>query len=168
MKAPENKNSVISRYAEGPTLLERALADLKDIDLDTPPSNGGWTIRQIVHHIVDGDDLWKTCIKIALGNEQAEFSLGWYWALSQDVWTKRWAYSQRSLDVSLALLKANRAHILQLLEQIPDGWNRSIGFRKHNGEVEQLPVGAVIEIHADHLVNHVNRIIAIRKEIGGT
>jgi hypothetical protein len=63
MKSPANKNSVIARYIEGPTLLERALTGLKEADLDTAPSKGGWTIRQIVHHIVDGDDIWKTCIK---------------------------------------------------------------------------------------------------------
>jgi uncharacterized damage-inducible protein DinB len=152
---------------EGPALLGRALDGLQDADLDTPPSQGGWTIRQIVHHIVDGDDLWKTCIKVALGNEQAEFTLEWYWALAQEVWADRWAYAHRSLDVSLALLKANRSHVLQLLEQVPDGWYRSVGFRKSNGETERLPVGAVVEMQADHVVHHVNRILAIRRENGG-
>jgi len=42
--------------------------------------------RQIVHHIADGDDLWKTYIKIALGNEQAEFTLAWYLAFPQTEW----------------------------------------------------------------------------------
>lgn len=167
MKAPDDQDSVLARYVEGPALLERTLAGIQDSDLDAPPSQGGWTIRQIVHHIVDGDDLWKTCIKVALGNEQAEFTLDWYWELPQDVWANRWAYADRSLDVSLALLKANRSHVLQLLEQVPDGWCRSVGLRKPNGEVEQLPVGAVIEMQADHVVHHVNRILAIRGENGG-
>jgi uncharacterized damage-inducible protein DinB len=152
---------------EGPLLLERALAGIQDSDLDAPPSLGSWTIRQIVHHIVDGDDLWKTCIKVALGNEQAEFSLEWYWALPQEVWAQRWAYERRSLDESLALLKASRCHIAQLLKQVPDGWDRSVVFRKSNGETERMPVGAVVEIQADHLVHHVNRIQAIRSEGGG-
>jgi len=152
---------------EGSALLERALVGLQDADLDTPPSQGGWTIRQNVHHIVDGDDLWKTCIKVALGNEKAEFTLEWYWALPQEVWANRWAYAHRSLDASLALLKASRSHVLQLLEQVPDGWDRSVGFRKSNGETERLPVGAVVEMQADHVVHHVNRILAIRREIDG-
>ncbi len=167
MKAPDDQGSVLARYMEGPALLERALALIQDTELDAPPSRGGWTIRQIVHHVVDGDDVWKTCIKIALGNEQAEFSLGWYWAQPQEVWAKHWAYENRSLDVSLALLKANRSHIHQLLEQVPDAWHRSIGFRKSNGETERMPVGAVVEIQAYHVEHHEKQIRAIRSELGG-
>jgi hypothetical protein len=118
-----------------------------------------------VHHVVDGDDLWKSCVKIALGNEQAEFSLEWYWTQPQEVWAKHWAYVRRSLDVSLALLKANRSHIHQLLGQVPDGWHRSVGFRKFSGETERMPVGAVVEMQADHVEHHVQRIRAIRSEI---
>lgn len=44
LHAPEDRDDIISRY------------------LDAMPSGGGWTIRQIVHHIVDGDDIWKLCI----------------------------------------------------------------------------------------------------------
>ena len=59
--------------------LEAAVAGLSENELDSP--RGGWSIRQIVDHIVDGDDLWKTCIKAALGNSEGQFSLLWYWDL---------------------------------------------------------------------------------------
>jgi uncharacterized damage-inducible protein DinB len=167
MKPPEDREAVLARFQEGPALLESALTGAQDVDLDAPPAQGGWTIRQIVHHVVDGDDVWKTCIKVALGNEQAEFALDWYWALPQEAWAERWAYAHRSLDVSLALLKANRSHVLQLLEQVPDAWRRSVGFRKHDGDTVRLPVGAVIEMQADHVAHHVKRILAIRRELGG-
>lgn len=167
MNAPEDKDPVLARYMEGPELLERALAGIQDSDLDSPPPQGGWTIRQIVHHIADGDDLWETCIKVALGNEQAEFSLDWYRTLEQEEWADRWAYARRSIDTSLALLRAIRGHVFQLLEQVPDGWYRSVDFRNPNGETERVPVGAVVEMQADHVVHHVKRIRAIRSEIGG-
>jgi uncharacterized damage-inducible protein DinB len=161
MKSPANKDSVIAQYIEGPTLLEGAITGLKEANLDTAPPKGGWTIRQIVHHIVDGDDLWKICIKQALGNDQSEFSLDWYRALTQDAWADRWAYAQRSVDVSLALLKANRNHVMQLLEHVPDGWNRTVRFREPNDEIEIVPVGFVIEMQANHVVHHVKQIEAI-------
>lgn len=166
MKAPDDQDSVLTRYMEGSALLERALAGIRDTELDAPPSRGGWTIRQIVHHIVDGDDLWKTSIKAALGSEEAEFSLEWYRTQPQEVWAKNWAYEKRSLDVSLALLKANRDHIRQLLEQVPDAWHRSVGFRKSSGETERMPVGALVEIQAYHVEHHVKQIRAIRSEVG--
>jgi hypothetical protein len=167
MKPPKDQDSILARYKDGPALLEQALSGLQDANLNRPPSQGGWTIRQIVHHIADGDDLWKTCIKMALGNEQAEFSLDWYRALSQETWATHWAYPQRSIEVSLALFKANINHVVQLLENVPDGCNKSVGFREPNGEIVRVPVGFVIEMQADHVVHHVNRILAIRRECEG-
>jgi hypothetical protein len=116
-----------------------------------------------VHHIVDGDDIWKTCIKQAIGNDQSEFSLDWYRALSQDTWADRWAYDQRPIEASLALLKAIRDHVVQLLDYVPDGWNRAVGFREPNSKIEMVPVGFVIEMQADHVAHHVNQIEAILK-----
>ena len=167
MKAPDDQDSVLARFMEGPALLQRALAGVQDAELDAPPSQGGWTIRQIVHHIVDGDDLWKIGIKVALGNEQAEFSLDWYRTQPQEAWAEKWAYENRSLDVSLVLLRAIRNHIDQLLRQVPDGWHRSVGFRKPDWEIEWLPVGAIVEMQANHIEHHVKQIRAIRSENGG-
>jgi uncharacterized damage-inducible protein DinB len=167
MNPANDQTSIIARYADGPALLEEALAGLADADLDAHPAHGGWTIRQIVHHVTDGDDLWKPCIKAALGNEQGEFTLEWYWQVPQDTWADRWAYAGRSIDVSLALFKAIRTHVTQLLAHVPDGWSRSIAVRKPTGETIRLTVGAVVEMQADHARHHVDRILAIRKERRG-
>jgi uncharacterized damage-inducible protein DinB len=145
-------------------LLEHAVIGLLDADLDAKPSEGGWSIRQIVHHIADGDDIWKLCIKMAIGNEQAEFSLGWYWSQTQDTWADRWAYSQRSIGASLSLLKATREHVLQLLASVPEGWNRAVVVRTPQGEIEQVPVGFVVQMQADHVFHHLERIRAILRE----
>jgi len=45
---------------------------------------GAWTIRQIVHHVAGGDDLWKAAIKAAIGNSRGLFSYCWYWDKPQD------------------------------------------------------------------------------------
>lgn len=165
MSSEADERTLLSRYLQGPTALEQAVAGLSDVDLDVSPSQGGWTIRQIVHHVVDGDDLWKICIKAALGNEAGEFTLKWYWDLSQDEWAERWGYAHRPLDVSLALFRATRAHVAELLEQVPDGWSRSVSVRTPQG-TERLSVRAVVEMQADHVAHHVERIAAIRKERG--
>ena len=168
MKPPENKNEILELFKRGPAIFENSLSGLSDIELDYVSSNGGWSIRQIVHHLVDGDDLWKIYIKMALDNDQAEFNLKWYLALPQTEWANKWNYEKRSIDVSLTLFKAIRGHILQLLEYAPDGWIKSAQFRDSNGEIEVVPVGYVIQIQADHVVHHVKRISEIRKEIAGT
>ncbi len=164
MNVPKDRDRALSQFREGPMLLEHTVMGLRDCEVDFKPSGGGWSIRQIVHHVVDGDDIWKLCIKMAIGNEQAEFSLGWYSSQTQDTWADRWAYSRRSIGTSLSLLKAIREHVFQLLESVPEAWNRAMVVRTPTGEIEQVPVGFVIQMQADHLLHHVERIRAILRE----
>jgi uncharacterized damage-inducible protein DinB len=166
MNASDDRKAILARFGDGPAHLDAALAGLAYEDLDARPTSGGWTIREIVHHVADGDDLWKAGIKAALGNEQGEFTLSWYWSLPQDAWVERWAYADRSLAPSLALLRAARAHVLQLLEHLADGWERSIAVRRPDGEILRLTVGEIVEMQADHVEHHVKRILAIRDELG--
>ncbi|MCC7018000.1 MAG: DinB family protein [Rhodospirillales bacterium] len=164
MDAPEDRDAAVSRYREGPMLLEQAVTGLSDTALDAKPSGGGWSIRQIVHHVADGDYIWTLGIKMAIGNEEAEFDLKWYGSLTQDTWADRWAYSQRSIAESLALLKATRDHVLQLLESVPEAWKRAVVVRTSKGEIERVPVGFVIQMQADHVLLHIKRINAIVQE----
>jgi uncharacterized damage-inducible protein DinB len=167
LHAPEDRDGTMSRYREGPALLESVVRGLQDADLDAAPSGGGWTIRQAVHHLVDGDDIWKMCIKMAMGNEQSEFSLEWYSAQPQEKWGYHWAYSRRSIDESLSLFKAIRDHVLQLLESAPAAWNRSVTVRSRDGVIERVPVGFMIKMQADHVFHHVERIRGILRDRGG-
>ena len=57
---------------------------------------------------------------------------------------------------------------MQLVEQVPDAWSRTIGVRRSNGDVETISAGFVVEMQADHLEHHVNQILAIRREGGGS
>lgn len=43
----------IRALAETSTVFENAVADLTDLQLDTPYRPGGWTVRQVVHHMAD-------------------------------------------------------------------------------------------------------------------
>ena len=69
--------------------------------------------------------------------------------------------------MSVAFLKATRMHILQLLENVPEAWNRAVLLRNRDGQIERIPVGFVIQMQADHLFHHVQRIRDILKERGG-
>lgn len=167
MEASPKQDKVLELFQQGPNILENALSDLGDNELDYVPSNGGWTIRHIIHHVVDGDDIWKIGIKMAFGIEENEFNLNWYIALPQIEWAKRWNYEKRSIDKSLTLFRAIRSHIQQLLENGSEGWDNLIKFRNLNGEIEVVSVGFVIQMQVEHVEHHVKRILEIRKEISG-
>lgn len=167
MDAPTDQAGALSRYREGPSLLEDTVNGLPDERLDAVPAGGGWNVRKIVHHILDGDDIWKMGIKIAVGCDGAEFSLAWYWEMTQPAWGERWAYGSRSIDVSLSFLRACREHVAQLVESVPDAWNRAVLLRNRDGQMERVPVGFIIQMQSDHLAHHVQRIREILNEQEG-
>lgn len=154
---------IVARYADGPSQLEAAIAGLDEADLDLGPPDGGWTIRQIVHHVVDGDDLWKTCILAALGDSPGIFSLPWYWDLPQDRWAEIWLYASRPVEPSLARFRVNREHIVDLVKRIPGALECTILVRWPNGEEQQVPAGGILMMQADHVPGHVDDIQKIRQ-----
>src|SRR5215470_5525894 len=59
-------NDSLVRYAHAPKRLEAAVDALAEGDLDTERAPGEWTVRQLVHHIAEGDILWAGAIRAAL------------------------------------------------------------------------------------------------------
>ena len=158
--------TILVQYANGPSLLDSALAGLSETDLDLTSSTDSWSIRQIVHHIVDGDDIWKICIKTALGNNDALFSLQWYTVKSQMEWSENWAYPCRGLASSLALYRANRGHIVDLIEHIPGALEKSVRLDRPGREEIRITIFDVVELHVNHLAEHIESIKAIRQAHG--
>ncbi len=159
----DTSKTLLAQYAEGPALLKSALAGLSESDLDLALTADSWSIRQIVHHLADGDDLWKICTKAALGNNEGLFSLQWYWDKPQMEWVESWKYSSRSIKSSLALLRANRQHIVDLVGQIPGGCEKSIRLRWPDGKEERVTVADVLEMQTRHVAGHIQDIQLIRQ-----
>jgi hypothetical protein len=157
---------VISSYGEGPNILEAAIADLPQTGLDHAFSGDSWTIRMIVHHIADGDAIWKSFICQALGNVGGEFRLQWYWEIPQDDWAKRWNYARRPIEPSLAVFRANRSQTIQLLEHTPDALKKTLLIRWPNGKEQEVSVLWVVEMQTRHVLEHEADISRIRKMQG--
>jgi len=162
----DTHEAILKQYAEGPALLDSALAGLSESDLDFALSADSWSIRQIVHHLADGDDIWKLCIKAALGNPDGLFTLQWYWDKPQMEWSENWKYASRSIASSLALLHANRRHIVELIQPTLDAWEKSIWLKPPNRLQERITIGWVLEMQAQHVVGHIQDIQAIRQAHG--
>lgn len=113
---PDQRRAAIDAIAEVPSRLRAAVANLADAQLDTPYRPGGWTVRQLVHHIADSHMNALTRFKLALTEDEPmvktyEESL---WAELADTKTppidsslaiidnlhKRWVILLRSLDAA--------------------------------------------------------------------
>jgi hypothetical protein len=163
MNAPlSGHEEIITNYGNCPSQLEAALLGLSEINLDLRTRADGWAIREIVHHIADGDDMWKMCIKQAIGNPDSEFFLDWYWHVPQDAWAKSWNYTERLIEPSLALFRANRSHIVQLLRATPGAMEKRVRVRWPTLGEREVQVASVVEGQTHHALEHIAEIGAIR------
>ena len=100
--APDIREPAITALAELPSRLTAAVAGLSDEQLDTPYRPGGWTVRQLVHHVADSH--MNAYVRTKLGLTEQAPTITPYdqnaWALLTD--------SRLPVDVSLMILRGTR------------------------------------------------------------
>ncbi len=64
--AAQDRAVFLAQVAEAPAKMRAAVANLSDSQLDTPYRPGGWTVRQVVHHLPDSHRNWYVPAKLAL------------------------------------------------------------------------------------------------------
>ena len=160
-------DELIANYGNCPSQLEAAVIGLSELNLDIGKNAESWTIRETIHHIADGDDLWKLFIKRAIGNPNGEYVFDWYWQVPQDEWAKRWHYEDRSIEPSLAMFRANRNHIVQLLRHTPGAMEKSlrIHWPTKLGE-QEVKVASIVEGQTQHVLGHIAEIGEFRSVHG--
>lgn len=141
-----------------PARLRDAVAGLDDAQLDTPYRDGGWTLRQVVHHLPDSHL-----------NSYARFKL----ALTEDApvikpyQEARWAElpdSRAPVEVSLALLEALHERWLALLVSLsgPD-WQRTF---VHPESGREVTLERTLALYAWHGAHHTAQITGLRERKG--
>jgi len=158
-RSPEE---TIARYIRGGDEVEAALAGLTEADLDLTRAPEEWSIRQIVHHLAETDSMFLMTLKSALAQSGSTFIRNPY---DQDHWVEALAYKERAIEPSLALIKATRRHLAQLLQHIPDHWDRYIllKFASWEGEGDKVTVGELLDGLNWHLADHCAEIHETRR-----
>ncbi len=156
-----DRDQLLARYDVGPAELEAALEGLSASDLDLSRGEGRWTIRQIVHHVVNGDDIWSMCLKAAFGSPGRVFTMGWY---DHEGWAEALDFGGRPVEAALALLHANRAYVAELVRRFPDAWERTVRVtRASESEGFEIPIQRALLIQTGHIPWHMLQIRETRE-----
>ncbi len=153
--------AVLEAYCAGPEQLRAALSGLAEADFDLAPDEGGWSIRETVHHLVDGDDLWQVGLLAALGGAEA-FDLAWYWRKPQEAWAQAWQYAARPIEPALAFFAANRQRAAGLLRLVPAALERQMTVNWPSRGSQALSVREILEMQTRHVAGHSADIRRIR------
>jgi uncharacterized damage-inducible protein DinB len=153
----EERNSKIAEIRDAPPIIRAAVHGLNDEQLDTPYRDGGWTVRQVVHHIADS---------------HANAYLRFRWLATEDYPTIKtydqdvWAAlpdSQLPVGSSLKLIEGLHERWTAFLELLPDEvWSRR-GMHPERGEVS---MDDLLNIYADHGAHHAGQITDLRARKG--
>jgi uncharacterized damage-inducible protein DinB len=147
----------IQTLRELPDRLRAAVRGLDDAQLDTPYREGGWTVRQVVHHIADSH--MNSYVRFKLALTEYEPTVKPYdeaaWAMLAD--------NRMPVDVSLALTEALHRRWVDLLESLTE---KDFEKKFNHPERGAQDLATNVSLYAWHSRHHVAHITRLRARMG--
>ena len=142
----------IQEIEELPRLLRDAVQDLDDEQLDTPYRVGGWTVRQVVHHLADSHMNAYIRFRLALTEDQPVIK-----PYEEAKWAELPDYTL-PMEISLSLLEALHQRWTTLLQSLNPSDMKKTFIHPDSGQVS---VGENIGIYAWHGRHHLAHITSL-------
>jgi uncharacterized damage-inducible protein DinB len=156
--SPEERRQAIDAIAAAPAALRAAVAGLADAQLDTPYRPGGWTVRQVVHHVPDSHA--NAYVRFKLGLTEDEPTIRPY---EEARWAEQPEARSAPVEPSLAFLEALHGRWVLALRAIqPAEWER----RLVNPETGRYTLDQLLALYAWHGRHHVGHITELRRREG--
>ncbi len=153
---PAQRQDAIARIAAAPAALRAAVSGLNDDQLDTPYRDGGWTVRQVVHHLPDSHLNAYTRFRLALTEPTPTIR-----PYMEHLWAELPDARSAPLGVSLALLEAlHRRWVLLLRGLGAEQWERRYMHPEHGREWSLDEALAMYAWHGEHHTAHVTHLRA--------
>jgi hypothetical protein len=149
----QSEKEILSQFLSSAEILRNQTRSLSAADLDASDEPGGWTIRQIVHHLADDGDVWSMCIKKAIATPGALVRFEGF--PGNEAWADGLAFDQRKIGRSLDLILAHRGYVAEILEHFAGAWDRSVRIANAEGQVvREMTVRDMVEMLTDHTMEH--------------
>ena len=147
---PAARATLIARYADGPRLLQEALARVPAEALQWRPAPGEWSAHEVVVHCADSETQAASRIRVVVCDKEPVIQ-----GYDQEVWARELDYHAHPLDVALATVVAVRANTAVLLRRLPEAaWTR-VGRHTESG---RYAAEDWLSIYAEHLETHARQI----------
>jgi uncharacterized damage-inducible protein DinB len=140
-----------------PEKLAAAINGLSDEQLDTPYRDGGWTLRQLVHHVADSHMNAYIRMRLALTED---------WPPAKTYEEQLWAElpdSKLPVGISLDLLTALHRRWVTMLEALGEA-DFVKGYVSSDGHRRDL--NQVVALYAWHSLHHTAHATALRSRMG--
>jgi hypothetical protein len=148
----------MAELAEAPATLRAAVHGLLPQQLETPYRPGGWTVRQIVHHVPDSHLNSYVRCRLALTEEAPVIK-----PYNEGRWAELADARSAPLEPSLALLESLHERWILLLRSLgPADWCRTF----QHPERGVMTIERNLALYAWHGRHHVAHITSLRQRMG--
>ena len=159
------KQKTLDEFIFSERQLETALAGLSEEQLDLHAAPGEWSIRQIIHHLVDDGDVWCMLIKRAIVLPGSEVVFGEF--PGNEAWAAGMDNHRRGTHAALGLIHAHRVYLAELVDHFDGAWDCTVVIRgAQETKGQPLSVRQMVDILGDHMREHVVSIRSIRAANG--
>jgi DinB family protein len=155
MTASRRIEELIEAYADGPRLLEAAVAGILPDEMRFSPGPDHWSIHENVVHVADTELVGTTRMRYVIAQPGSTLV-----SFDQEQWARALDYRSRSLDAALAQFRAVRRTTADILRAAPaEAWEQ-IGV---NTEAGPQTLEWLVRRFAEHVPYHL-RTIAKRRD----
>jgi uncharacterized damage-inducible protein DinB len=152
-----SRQNLIRQIAETPAKLREAVKGLSEEQLDTPYRPGGWTVRQVVHHIPDSH--LNAYIRFKLGMTEQEPPVKPY---KENLWAELVDAKTSPIEASLTLLESlHQRWTIFLRSMATPDFARTVN-HPENGI---MSLDRILQLYAWHGRHHVAHITSLRERM---
>lgn len=155
---PAERETAIGQIESMPEQLRGALAGLTEAQLSTPYRDGGWTPRQVVHHLFDSHSMAHARFRLALTEDEPAI-----FAYKESAWAELADARSAPAEISLHLLEGLHRRWVWLLRSLrPEQFERA--FR--HPERGRMTLDQNLALYAWHGRHHTGHILGLRQRQG--
>jgi uncharacterized damage-inducible protein DinB len=154
----EDRAAWIDTLRHAPERLRAAVLGLSEAQLDTPYREGGWTVRQVVHHLADSHSYAYLRCKHALAEDGPTIK-----PYNEADWASLTESRKLPVELSLAMFGALHGRWVGLLESLADA-----DFERGYTHPEQgrVSLARCLALYAWHSRHHTAHITSLRVREG--
>lgn len=157
--SPGERNAAIDVLDRAPQDMRVAVFGLSDAQLDTPYRDGGWTVRQVVHHVPDSHMNAYVRCKLALTEDTPTIK-----PYDEAKWAELEDGRSPLIEESLSLLESLHARWVYLLRRLqPADFARLL---THPEWTTPMSIDVVLALYAWHSRHHTAHITELRRRNG--
>ena len=151
----EQRVRLIEDIAATPERMRKAVEGMKEQQLNTPYREGGWTVRQVVHHVPDSH--MNSYIRFKLALTEHEPTIKPY---DEAAWAELIDAKNAPIETSLQLLEALHRRWVMLLRSLSD---EDVKKQFTHPELGLVSIDKYIALYAWHGKHHVAHIMLVNK-----